>query len=92
MKIYMCACVYIHAYIYIYIYIYNSFKLRISKSLDTRKFITEKELKHFPYDFINTVNLVKLFLLPKCHKRLYNVPAISIIRPVISNRESNRLS
>ena len=32
---------------------------RVFKSLDTRKFITEKELKYFLYDFKNTVNLLQ---------------------------------
>ena len=54
---------------------------RIFKSLYTRKFITEKELKYFSYDFKRTTNLGKLYPLPKIHKRLHNVPE----RPVISN-------
>ena len=46
-------------------------------------FITEKELKYFSYDFgfQKTANLGKLNLLPKIHKRFYNVPG----RPIISN-------
>ena len=45
------------------------------------KFIAEKELKYFSYDFKKTTNPGKLYLLPKFHKWLYNVPG----RPVISN-------
>ena len=54
---------------------------RIFKNLQTRKFITEKELKYSYYNFKKTTNLGKLYLLPKFHKRLYNVPG----RPVISH-------
>ena len=54
----------------------------ILKSLYTRKFITEKELKYFYYDFKKTTNLGKLYLLLKIHKQLHNVRG----RPVISNR------
>ena len=51
------------------------------KSLHSRKCITEKELKYFSYQFKKTTNLGKLYLSPKIHKRLSNVPG----RPVISN-------
>ena len=54
---------------------------RIFKSLYLCKFIMEKELKHFSYDFKKPINLGKLHLLPKTHKYLYNVPG----RPIISN-------
>ena len=54
---------------------------RIFKSLYTHKFVTEKELKYFSYDIKKITNLGKLYLLPKIHKRLHNVPE----RPVISN-------
>ena len=54
---------------------------RTFKSLYTRKFITQKELKYFSHDFKKTTNLGKLYLLPKIYKRLLNVPG----RPVISN-------
>ena len=61
---------YIHIYIYIYIYMYVCIQIyrspnfvdksnRVFKSLDTRKFITEKELKYFLYDFKDTVNLLQ---------------------------------
>ena len=51
---------------------------RILKSQDK---ITEKELKYFTYEYRKTINLGKMYLLPKIHKKLSNVPG----RPVISN-------
>ena len=54
---------------------------RIFKGLYTRKFIMEKELKYFSYDFKKTTNLGKLYLLPKIHKRLCNIHG----KPLISN-------
>ena len=43
--------------------------------------IMEKELKYFSYEFKKTCNLGKLYLLPKIHESLENIPG----RPVISN-------
>ena len=43
--------------------------------------ISEKELKYFSYNFKNASCLGKMYLLPKIHKRLHDVPG----RPVISN-------
>ena len=49
--------------------------------MHSHKCITETELKYFSYQFKKTTNLGKLYLLPKIHKRLSNVPE----KPVISN-------
>ena len=54
----------------------NFFKL-----LNKKKVISGKESKYFWYSFKNASCLGKIFLLPKIHKRLCNVPG----RPVISN-------
>ena len=61
---------------------------KLSKSLKKKGSITEKELQHFTIDitifiieFKKAPNLDKLYLLPKTHKRLENVPG----RPVTSN-------
>ena len=43
--------------------------------------ISEKELKYFSYKFKNASCLDKMYLLPKIHKKLHDVPG----RPVISN-------
>ena len=51
------------------------------KRLYNKKLISEEELKYFSYNFKNTSCLGKMYLLPKTHKRLNNVPGV----PVISN-------
>ena len=50
-------------------------------NLKRRGLISQKELKYFTYDFKKSTNLGKLYLLPKIHERLSDVPG----RPVISN-------
>ena len=49
--------------------------------MQRKRKITEKELKHFIINHKTAINLGKMYLLPKIHKRLYDVPG----RPVISN-------
>ena len=41
--------------------------------------ITEKELKYFSYEYKKITNLGNLYLLPKIHKRLENLPGGSVI-------------
>ena len=54
---------------------------RFFKNLKVKGHIMEKELKYFSYEFKKTCNLGKLYLLPKIHESLENIPG----RPVISN-------
>ena len=51
------------------------------RGLKTKGCITDKNLKYFTYQYKKACNLGKLYLLPKIHKRLSEVPG----RPVISN-------
>ena len=53
----------------------------IFRDLKRKGKITEKELKYFIINHKKATNLGKMYLLPKMHKRLYDVPG----RPVISN-------
>ena len=55
--------------------------IKIFKRLCSHKLISEKELKYLTYHFRKSINLGKLYFLPKTHKRLSAVP----LRPVISN-------
>ena len=54
---------------------------RIFKGLCNKKLITEKELKYFSFNFKKACCPGKMYLLPKIHKRLFDVPG----RPAISN-------
>ena len=51
------------------------------QSLRRKNLIIEKELKYFSYQYKKSSNFGKMYLLPKTHKRLDNVPG----RPVVSN-------
>ena len=51
------------------------------KNLRIKGLISEEELKYFSFEYKKATNLGKLYLLPKIHESLKNVPG----RPVISN-------
>ena len=54
---------------------------KLFRNLKDKRGITEKEWKYFTIDSKKATNLGKLYLLPKIHKRLFEVPG----RLVISN-------
>ena len=54
---------------------------KMFNSLRRKGFIRKKQLKYFTYEYKKARNFGKLHLLPKFHKRLFDVPG----RPVISN-------
>ena len=51
------------------------------RGLKTKRFIAEKELKYFTYEYTKACNLGKMYVSPKIHKRLSDAPG----RPAISN-------
>ena len=57
---------------------------KMFRSLKSQGKITEKELKYCTYEYQKTTNLDKMYLLPKTHIRLSNVP----VRSVKSNCET----
>ena len=46
-----------------------------------RDFISEKQLKYFRFYIKKACNFRKFYLLPRIHKRMFNIPG----RPTISN-------
>ena len=54
---------------------------QLFQNLKSKGKIRVKQLKYFTYEYKKVSNLEKLYLLPKVHKKLHNVPE----RPVISN-------
>ena len=54
---------------------------KLFQNLKSKGKISNKQLKYFTYEYKKATNLGKLYLLPKIHKRLSNVPG----RPVISS-------
>ena len=51
----------------------------IFQSLRKKKLITEEELQYFTYKYKKTANFGKMYLLPKIHKSLVNVPGRSVV-------------
>ena len=54
---------------------------KLFQNLKAKGKISDKQLKYFTYQYKEVTNLGKLYLFPKIHKSLANVPG----RPVISN-------
>ena len=54
---------------------------KMFSSLRMKGFIKEKQLKYFTCKYKKAANIGKLYLLPKFHKRLFDVP----VKLVISN-------
>ena len=44
------------------------------KQLNSSGYISYKNMKYFTYEYKKACNLGKLYLLPKIHKALFNVP------------------
>ena len=54
--------------------VFEGCRFSIFKSPRKDKLITEEELKYFTYEYKKVTNFGKMYLLPKIHKRLVNVP------------------
>ena len=54
------------------------------EDLKKKTAITEKEKNYFKFNFKKAANVGKLYLLPKIHNKLNNVPG----HPIISNCSS----
>ena len=54
---------------------------KMFKDLRRGGHLSEKQLNYYSFKYKKACNLGKVYLLPKIHKRLYNVPG----RPVIPN-------
>ena len=54
---------------------------KMFKQLLSKQNISSSEFKYFSYNYKKSTNLGKMYLLPKIHKRLENVPGF----PVFSN-------
>ena len=52
---------------------------KLFQNLKAKGIISDKQLKYFRYQYKKVTNLGKLYLLPKIHKRLANVPRMPVI-------------